>query len=594
MFLFIVQHSNMKKSILVFGLFALFIIRSKAQNVAINNDGSQPASSAMLDIKSTSKGLLIPRMTAAQKTAISSPVKGLLIFQTDGSSGFYYYNGSAWSPLTAPAQAGVAGWSTTGNAGTDSTINFIGTTDNKPLIGKVGGQPVFYFSAFSGNTLVGYEAGAKTAAGSGSMMMGYQAGFSNTSGVLNHFVGYKAGYKNVSGTNNFFEGYGAGYNNVSDANFFVGNVAGHENTFGIANHFVGNFAGGKNTFGSYNFFEGFNSGYNNTTGNNNLFIGLEAGYANTTGSFNLFVGENAGRVNEIGSYNQFEGYQAGTHNTSGARNYFSGFMAGYNNTTGNFNHFNGVYAGYNNTTGGGNTFIGYKAGYGNVTGFNNVIIGYQAGVYETGSNRLYIANSNTTKPLLYGEFDHNMLRANGTLEVQKTPGLSGPTLTLKENSNTAVRLKYTSEGNTHYWHQSVIPGDAYNDNAHFEFNYTNSFGTATVLRLYGDKNAWLSGTLYQASDRRLKKDIRPLNGVLQKLQRLHGYTYRWIDSSKSGSEQIGLVAQEVEDEFPQLVKTDEKGEKSVAYANLVPVLLEAIKEQQKEIDELKALLLQKK
>ena len=55
-----------------------------------------PAASAILDLTSTSKGILIPRMTAAQKNAIASPSTGLLLFQTDAPAGFYYYNGSAW------------------------------------------------------------------------------------------------------------------------------------------------------------------------------------------------------------------------------------------------------------------------------------------------------------------------------------------------------------------------------------------------------------------------------------------------------------------------------------------------------------------
>ena len=55
-----------------------------------------PAASALLDITSTNKGILIPRMTAAQKTAIASPSAGLMIFQTDAPIGFYYYTGSNW------------------------------------------------------------------------------------------------------------------------------------------------------------------------------------------------------------------------------------------------------------------------------------------------------------------------------------------------------------------------------------------------------------------------------------------------------------------------------------------------------------------
>jgi hypothetical protein len=64
--------------------------------VAINTDGSVPDNSAMLDIKSTGKGLLLPRMTNDQRNAIVSPANGLMIFQTDNIPGFYYYNGSAW------------------------------------------------------------------------------------------------------------------------------------------------------------------------------------------------------------------------------------------------------------------------------------------------------------------------------------------------------------------------------------------------------------------------------------------------------------------------------------------------------------------
>ncbi len=68
-----------------------------AQSVGINSDGSVPAGSAMLDVKSTSSGILIPRMTAVQKALISSPATGLLIYQTNDTPGFYYFNGSSWA-----------------------------------------------------------------------------------------------------------------------------------------------------------------------------------------------------------------------------------------------------------------------------------------------------------------------------------------------------------------------------------------------------------------------------------------------------------------------------------------------------------------
>ena len=63
-----------------------------------------PDASAALDITSTTKGLLIPRMTAAQRDAISSPAIGLMICQTDGTAGFYYYNGSGWAEVAATSK----------------------------------------------------------------------------------------------------------------------------------------------------------------------------------------------------------------------------------------------------------------------------------------------------------------------------------------------------------------------------------------------------------------------------------------------------------------------------------------------------------
>lgn len=70
-----------------------------AQNVSITTDNSAPDASAMLDVKSTNKGMLIPRLTEAQRNLIASPATGLLVFQTDASDGFYFYNGTAWVAL---------------------------------------------------------------------------------------------------------------------------------------------------------------------------------------------------------------------------------------------------------------------------------------------------------------------------------------------------------------------------------------------------------------------------------------------------------------------------------------------------------------
>ena len=89
----------MKKLIILLILIQAITI-TQAQ-VAINNEGSDPDASAMLDVKSTSGGVLVPRMTLAQRNLINSSTfaTGLLIYQTDNTPGFYYYNGSEWQIL---------------------------------------------------------------------------------------------------------------------------------------------------------------------------------------------------------------------------------------------------------------------------------------------------------------------------------------------------------------------------------------------------------------------------------------------------------------------------------------------------------------
>lgn len=83
--------------------FCLFSSVCLSQSVGINNDGAPADSSAILDISSTTKGLLLPRMTALQRNNIATPAAGLLVYQTDGNAGFYYYSGSSWFLLVTSA-----------------------------------------------------------------------------------------------------------------------------------------------------------------------------------------------------------------------------------------------------------------------------------------------------------------------------------------------------------------------------------------------------------------------------------------------------------------------------------------------------------
>ena len=95
----------MKKQFLLLSLSFLSIAAGFAQ-VSITPDNTPPGTSAMLDVQSTTKGMLIPRMTAAQRTAIASPASGLMVYQTDGTAGIYCYNGTVWTVLSSGGGGG--------------------------------------------------------------------------------------------------------------------------------------------------------------------------------------------------------------------------------------------------------------------------------------------------------------------------------------------------------------------------------------------------------------------------------------------------------------------------------------------------------
>ena len=123
-------------------------------------------------------------------------------------------------------------------------------------------------------------------------------------------------------------------------------------------------------------------GLSNIDGSRNLFLGVGSGLSNTSGEFNTFLGSNAGQSN-----------------TDGDKNVFIGLQTGRNNDGSN------------------NTFLGTQSGFYNTSGSGNVFLGFQTGFNEAGSDKLYIDNSDTIMPLIYGEFDNDLVRINGQLKV---------------------------------------------------------------------------------------------------------------------------------------------------------------------------------
>ncbi|QQZ28512.1 tail fiber domain-containing protein [Thiothrix subterranea] len=111
--------------------------------------------------------------------------------------------------------------------------------------------------------------------------------------------------------------------------------------------------------------------------------------------------------------------------------------------------------------------------------------------------------------------------------------------------------------------------------------------TVELLKILENGNATLKGTLTQSSDERLKEEIKPVSDALEKVKQLQGVTFKWKDAKNNDTDtQLGLIAQQVEKVMPEVVETTDDADKtkSVAYANLVALLIEGMKEQQAQID----------
>ncbi|MDY0016492.1 MAG: tail fiber domain-containing protein [Candidatus Delongbacteria bacterium] len=340
---------------------------------------------------------------------------------------------------------------------------------------------------------------------------------------VNLFLGLNAGLNTVSQLDIYEQIYDGSYN------VFIGNNAGLSNSSGWSNIFIGNEAGRNNSTSYRNTYIGEQSGYN-SNGTSSTFVGFKSGYENTSGIGNSFYGDAAGLYNTTGSYNSYFGYTAGLNNTTGNYNTIIGHLAGRGITGATANSNNclfGYYSGGLHRTGDNNVMIGNYSGYNNSSGGGNVFLGYNAGYNETGSNKLYIDNSSTTSPLIFGDFNYNRV---------------------------------------------VIKGNAADNPSNFTF-YVN--GTA------GGDYAWNS-----LSDKRLKKNIVTIDSPINIVSNLRGVYYEWNDpDTHEKGRRIGFIAQETSKVLPEVV--DESGEYfSMQYAPITALLVEAVKEQQKGIEAL--------
>ena len=643
-------------------------------------------------------------------------------------------------------------------------------TGNSVFIGKEAGENDDFST--NKNAFIGHQSGYSNTSGEENTFLGNKSGYSNTTGEKNTFISSLAGYSNTNGSQNIFIGRSTGYNNDTGSdNVYLGRGAGFNNETGSSNVFLGYQAGYdemnsnrlyiENSNSSspliYGEFDndflqingnlaitgGFTDSDNDTkiqveesndediirfdlggtefmrldngrievlnTGSS-VFIGEGAGANDDfSDNENTFIGYESGYDNTTGEYNTFIGRRAGYNNETGLANVFLGNTSGNDNTTGSHNVFLGRSAGYSNTTGGYNTFIGRLAGYSNTTGEKSVFLGYQAGYNETNSNRLYIENSTSSSPLIYGEFDNDFLQINGNLAITGgfTDSDNDTKIQVEESSDEDIirfdlggteflrlengRIEVFNTGNSVFLGENAGQNDDLSNNLNIaiggyalktntsgqanmaigtyslqnstgDFNaaigYGSGINTTTgnnnvfigysagynittgsnnvmignyaggttnvsdklfidnsdtdsplIWGDFGNNRAVINGnsgdnsnnrTLFvngsigatsafnNDSDRRLKENIQTIPNALNKVLEMRGVTYQWKDRREAG-DRMGFIAQEVEPILPEVVD-NENDHYTMQYAAITAVLVEAIKEQQQEINELKVQL----
>ena len=297
--------------------------------------------------------------------------------------------------------------------------------------------------------------------------------------------------------------------------------------------------------------------YNNGWGDGDSYIhiGNNAGVnANNTGTYFTNIGYAAGRYNSSMNFNVHLGYAAGNRGTNAIKNVAIGAYAMYANSGSNMTGDNSTSVGhesmYNITSGYNNSGLGYQSFYNLTTGYNNTAIGNFAGdALLTGYNNTYLGNSTDAS---------STSAINQTMIGYDATGQADNSVTLGNSDVTAIYMAEDSGA-------TIYAG-----------------------------NATFGGDVTISSDIRLKSNIVSLGSTLSKLLLIDGKSYTM---NSDGKDKIGVLAQEVQEVFPELVGEDTEGMLTVNYQGLVPVLINALKEQeskindqQNQIDELKNLV----
>jgi endosialidase-like protein len=271
---------------------------------------------------------------------------------------------------------------------------------------------------------------------------------------------------------------------------------------------------------------------NQNTGRS-VFIGYEAGKNDDLiYRTNVYVGYKAGVANTSGEYNTAVGGHS-LLNSTGSRNTTLGNSSGSSLTTGNDNTFLGSLSGFYQTGGSSNTLIGYNAGRGSSahSKTGNVFIGNEAGYSETSDNKLYIENSSSSSPLIWGDFANDLVNINGKMGI----GTSSPSCPLEIDGYDLLASTYgylNSSGNTGTYSGSSVP---------YSIKASHSIQAAEF---------------HAVSDKRIKTNLElsTTKSDLDIIKQIQVTNYSHIDTVVHGSAmKKGFIAQQVESVFPQAV-----------------------------------------
>ncbi len=409
----------------------------------------------------------------------------------------------------------------------------------------------------------------------------------------------------TNGTDNTNIGYQAGTNTTTGfSNTFVGSVSGSSNTAGRNNTFLGDSAGQSNITGNGNVYVGHDAMTSNQTGHNNVVVGNRAGSSNTAGSINVFLGNRAG-MNNQGFGNIFIGDRAGEFESGNDKLYIDNTQTNTPLIHGDFTNdllsINGRLFVNGSIQSNSGLLVSSLDNYLAITSSpvpgkwsfstgNSVL----PGPTPPAANNIFMNVDQASKNIGLGQ---NSSTEFGQLTVTN----SGVPLAF-ENSSTANNAgglwRFFQVGNAVGFDVNTgSTGNEFGSNYKRPLRMSNSgsvgrVGIGSTLQNPSyelDVNGTIrASSVITNSDKRFKENITPITNALDKVNAMEGVTYQFKEFKKEGynlpsEQQFGLIAQDVQKVAPHIVQEDEQGYLGIDYIKIIPLLIEAVKEQQGSI-----------